>query len=361
VTASPAPAARTPSAEPRGPAGPRIGRGTAERGGPGRVSVAAPLLIHSRDVAAGQHLVTRKAIALAICLAHVALAARTAPAQPPPRQVPGPPSARRIAVLGLDALGMDDERVARLETLFRMELERLAGGPTPSRRDIARALRGSPLRTCAGDNPCLAAIGKKLGVDLVVSGNVAELGDSYVVNIKVVSAASATELRRIASDPLRGNPDELIDSVRVAAYRLLAPERLRGAISILADIDGAEVRLGGRVVGKTPLARPIRALPLGVHRLEVRAPGYSAFAEDVQVRFQKTTRVVVRLIADPAVALQLRASRRAGPRAAPRRWYQSTWFLVGAGAAAILVGGAAGYALSRDDVVDCDAMPGACR
>ena len=299
--------------------------------------------------------------------------AREAHAQAPPHQpgagsppAPGPvatvPAAappRRIAVLGFDPLGMDEEKVASLEALFRMELERLAGGPTPSRREIARALRGTRLVGCAGENACLAGIGKRLGVDLVLSGNVAELGDSYVVNIKVVNATTGAELRRIASDPLRGNPDELIDSVRVAAYRLLAPERLLGAISVLADLSRAEVLLDGRRVGLTPLARPIAGLSLGAHRLEVRAAGYSTFAQEVRVRFQKTTRVEVRLAADPnLVRLPIVP---AGPRPAPRRWYSSTWFLVGAGVAAVVVGGLAGYSLGHRGVVECDAKPEACR
>jgi TolB-like protein len=311
------------------------------------------------------HVVTRGAVAVAIVIAGLATVSParaqsrprpTAAAAPPPTAVS---ASRRIAVLGFDALGMDDEKVARLEALFRMELERLAGGPGPSRRDIARSLRGTRLAQCAGETACLAAIGKRLGVAQVVSGNVAALGDSYVVNIKVVDAASAAELRRIASLPLRGNPDDLIDSVRVAAYRLLAPERLLGAVSVLADISGAEVVLDGRAVGRTPLARPIERLPLGPHRLEVRAPGYSTFSETVQVRFQKTTRVLVRLVVDPNASLVRRVPRT--PRPAPRRWYQSPWFLIGAGVAAVVVGGVVGYSLSGDDVLDCSATPEACR
>jgi len=307
-------------------------------------------------VFAGHAAIARGAIALVVAV--VFAIARPALAQSPPAAPRAP--ALRIAVLGFDALGMDDRKVARLETLFRMELERLAGAPTPSRRDIARALKGTRLAGCTGENPCLAAIGKRLGVELVVSGNVASLGDSYIVNIKVVNATTGVELRRIASDPLRGNPDELIDSVRVAAYRLLAPERLRGAVSVLADIAGAEVLLDGRRVGKTPLARPITGLSLGPHRLEVAAAGYSRFADQVRVRFQKTTRVVVSLAVDPIRRLDL-TPRPTGPRPAPRHWYDSGWFLVGAGAAAIVIGAVVGRSLADDDVVDCDAMPEACR
>jgi hypothetical protein len=301
----------------------------------------------------------------------VCAAVATARAQQP---VPAAPATsaigKRIAVLEFDALGMEADKVTRLEALFRIELERLAGAASPSPREIQRALKGSALARCTGESKCLAAIGKKLSVDLVVTGNVAELGDSYVVNIKVVDAKSGAELRRIASDPLRGNADELIDAVRVAAYRLLAPERLLGGILVLADIAGAEVRLDGAPVGRTPLARPIQNLPLGHHKLEVSASGYSPFAEDVLVRFQKTTRVLVKLDAaseSAAAAADAEARRRAaltqraatGP--AEKRWYQRTWFLVGAGVAAVVVGGFVGYALTRDEVIDCSTSPESCR
>ncbi|HLU67354.1 MAG TPA: PEGA domain-containing protein [Kofleriaceae bacterium] len=304
---------------------------------------------------------TRAALASILCAAVAASPAAAQPRSGGGAPAPATAAGKSIAVLGFDALGMEPGKVARLESLFRMELERLAGKPTPSPREIARALRGTSLARCGGESSCVAAIGRKLGVDLVVTGNVGTLGDSHVINIKVVDARGGQELRRIASDPLRGDPDELIDAVRVAAYRLLAPERIRGSIVVLADIAGAEVALDGQRVGVTPLARPIGGLEPGAHRLEVSAGGYSPFAEEVQVRFQKTTRVLVRLVEDPSARpLDLRGA--AGPAAEPPpRWYQSTWFLVGAGVAAAVVGGAVGYALARDEVIDCSASPEGCR
>mgnify|MGYP001582038549 CR=1 FL=1 len=131
------------------------------------------------------------------------------------------PAAKSVALVGFDALGMDQERVQRLETLFLKELERLTESRVPDRRSVARLSKR--LRACDGGNKCLAAIGKALKVDLVVTGNVAALGDSYILNIKAVASGSGSELRRIESDPLRGQPDELIDAIRVAAYRRLAP------------------------------------------------------------------------------------------------------------------------------------------
>ena len=136
---------------------------------------------------------------------------------------------QKIAVWRFDALGIEAELVTRLETLFRSELDRLAKQPMPVRRDIDRAVTGD-LRECTGEEKCLTAIGKKLGVDVVVTGTVGAVGENYVLSIKAVDVRTGTQLRRINSDPLRGSPDELIDSVRVAAYRLLAPEQIYGGI-----------------------------------------------------------------------------------------------------------------------------------
>ena len=239
---------------------------------------------------------------------------------------------QKIAVWRFDALGIEAELVTRLETLFRSELDRLAKQPMPVRRDIDRAVTGD-LRECTGEEKCLTAIGKKLGVDVVVTGTVGAVGENYVLSIKAVDVRTGTQLRRISSDPLRGSPDELIDSVRVAAYRLLAPEQIYGGILMLSDLVGGNVLLDGKSVGKTPLTAPLGKLPLGPHKLRVEAVGYAPFEEAVEVRFQKTTRVVVRLVLDTAQVVTLPPVHKTRTH-----WYSNTWVIVGIGAAAIFTG-----------------------
>lgn len=268
-----------------------------------------------------------------------------------------PPS---VALVGFDALGMDQERVLRLETLFLKELERLTQKRVPGRRAVSRLSRR--LRRCNGNNRCLSAIGRALKVDVVISGNVAALGDAYVLNVKGVKAEGGEELRRIESPPLHGKPDELIEAIRVAAYRLLSPDELVGSISVLADREGAIVELDSKVIGKTPLEQPISGLALGTHELRVSAGEFGQFESEVRVRFQKTTRVVVNLVdlrvkgdgqsqgAAPAIAVRDR----------PKSWYQKPWFLISAGVGAALLGGYIGYSLSDDPVIKCSDDPARC-
>jgi hypothetical protein len=274
------------------------------------------------------------------------------PVSAQPTQPASAPRQPSVVVLRLEPLGLDAERAARLEVLFRLEIERLVGAPLLGPGRIERALSRDPeLRGCSGETACLAAIGKKLGVDLVISGNIGELGESYVLNLKLIDVASASEVRRI-SEPVRGEPDELIEATRVAAYRLLAPERLRGAIAVLSDLAGAQVLLDDKPAGKTPLVKPIADLEVGTHTLRITAPGYSEFKSDVEVRFQKTTQVVVQMIA-AAPAATLPGPNLVGVKRAPTPWYSSTWAYVAVGVAAVAVGAVIGYALAPDGVIDC--------
>lgn len=307
---------------------------------------------------------SRRASVLAAALALWATLPAPARAQPAPAPAPapapdetGPEEAltQKIAVWRIDALGISPELVVRLESLFRMELDRLATRALPTRREIDKAIAGDrELTGCGGEDRCLAAIGKRLGVDVMVTGSVAALGESYILNIKAVDVGRATQIRRIATDPLRGSPDELIESIRVAAYRLLAPDQLHGSIHVLSDSVGATVSLDGKAAGKTPLARPLTRLPLGEHQLKVESPGYHPFEEKVVVRFQKSTRVVVRL-APKAAPIDTGPGRTVVRPAAP--WYTSRWAYVGAGVTAVVLGVAIGRALGSPTEIRCDEVP----
>jgi hypothetical protein len=259
----------------------------------------------------------------------VALASTTiARAQPGPEELID----KKIAVWRFDALGIDNEIVQRLETLFRMELDRLDKVPQPTRRDIERTVTAAE-QNCTGEEKCLTAIGKRLGVDFVVTGTVGSLGDNYVLNIKVVDVATAKS-QRIQSDPLRGSPDELIEGVRVAAYRLLAPQQIHGALQIQTDLVGAEVTLDGASLGKTPLPNTgvIGKLPLGKHKLRVVAKGYDPFESDVEVNFQKVSPVVVRLLQSGDVVGSGKIVRKAR-----EPFYTKPLFIGGVAAGAILL------------------------
>jgi hypothetical protein len=251
---------------------------------------------------------------------------------PAPSNGAGPEEAldKKIAVWRFDALGIDAEIVQRLETLFRLELDRLDRVPLPSRREIESKMTAAE-QNCGGEEKCLTAIGKRLGVDYVVTGTVGSLGDNYVLNIKAVEVATGKS-QKIQSPPLKGTPDELIEGVRVAAYSLLAPDQLHGSLQVQSDLVGANVTLDGKSVGRTPLANQgvIAKLALGKHKLHVEAKDYAPFDDDVDVHFQKVSPVVVRLVGS-------NETTGTGRTVVVERHpiYTRTWFIVAAGVVAV--------------------------
>jgi hypothetical protein len=286
--------------------------------------------------------------------------APTADALPAPIAAAGGPEEaldQKLAIWRFDALGIDPQLVAQLETLFRMEIERLDKQPITPRREIDRAITGDA-RDCTGEDKCLAAIGKKLNVDVIVTGTVGQLGDNFVLTIKAVDVAGARTLQRIQSDPLRGQPDELIEGVRVAAYRLLAPGQLHGALQVETDVVGADVELDGNPIGKTPLASHgvIGKLALGKHHLKVSAAAYEhPYDEDVEVHFQKVSPVVVHLVPSTQV---IGTGKIDVVERSP--FYTRTWFIIAAGVVAAGLGAGIGYHLGHVNVCHPSGMGNGC-
>lgn len=264
--------------------------------------------------------------------------------------------ARGLAIFRVDPLGVDAQIVARLEGLLRIELGRLADAAMPSPAAVQRLMRRDrSLQACTGDVSCLAKAGSALGVARIISGNVGGLGDSYVVNLKLVDVSKAQEVRRV-QETISGSPDQLIEAIRVAAYGLVAPERLRGALAVLANVPGAEVYLDGRLLGRTPL--PVqRDLPVGSHRLRVTKAGFTDALQLVQVRFQKTAQVVFTLSVPEGAD---RPSSMPRELRRPMPWYTRWWFWTAVGVVAAGAGAALGYALGKSSGINCSAEPAAC-
>jgi hypothetical protein len=266
------------------------------------------------------------------------------------------PAPQTYALFRLDPLGIAPEIVAQLEGILRVELGRLVERELPSRPLVEQVVAQNPkLATCTASPQCLQPLAKALKVTRIVAGNVGGLADTYVVNLKLVDA-EGKELRRVSAT-LRGSSEELIQEIRVALVRLVAPERLVGQIAILSDVSGAQVALDGKAVGTTPLAGPLHGLSVGLHKLMVTREGFSSFAEDVPVRFEKSTQVVVRQSAVSEKARRAERRRLAGPKPPLyARWY----FVTGVVAVAIGAGLALGFLADKQTAIDCRQM-GACK
>jgi hypothetical protein len=267
-------------------------------------------------------------------------------------QTSPPPAAPKqtYALFRLDPLGIEPAIVEQLERILKVELERALGQTLPSLKSVEQVAQSNKkLAGCTADPQCLAPLAKLLKSSRIIAGNVGGLSDNYVVNLKLVDS-EGHELRRVSAT-LTGSPEELISEIRVAAYRLVAPEKMVGAILVLSDVPGAQVSLDGRQVGATPLPKPLEQVAVGVHKIEVTREGFSPFAEDVPVRFEKTTQVLVKQSATSAKAK--RAMRRMGEQPFYTKW----WFWTTVGVAAVGVGIGIGFGIPKQGICDPAVCP----
>jgi hypothetical protein len=188
---------------------------------------------------------------------------------------------------------------------------------------------------CSGDASCIAAIGKKVGVEDVMLIGISELGD-VILTIQRIEVARGEAVTRIADSLAAGAPPS-DDQINGYLARLLAPgDFVRyGVIDIVANLAGAAVTVGGTSRGLTP----IQALKLpapATYEIRVEKSGYVPF----------TTKVA--LPPDGEVKVEAELSKRGSGGA----WYGRWYVLAGAG---LLVAGAATTAIyfgTRSEIND---------
>ena len=92
-----------------------------------------------------------------------------------------------------------------------------------------------------------------------------------------------------------GSRDVLIPAIRLAAFRLLAPDQVHGALMVDTNVDGVVISIDGKKAGTTPLTRPIERLHEGEHVVVVTRDGYTTQTEKLTIRPFETTRLRLQL------------------------------------------------------------------
>ena len=204
---------------------------------------------------------------------------------------PAPPSVQpagaAVALLPLRALGVPADVQRALQETLRNEIAALPEAALVSEEALSSSLAAEP--ECEARVACAAAAAQKAGARRLILATASQLGDAFLIDLKLVDAGSGQELRR-ATHPLTGSRDGLIETLRASAVELLAPARYAGSLRIeVAGGAGAEVFVDGRPVGKAPLQSPVDALSPGQHT--VRIAGARDQSTFVEVSFGKLSSV----------------------------------------------------------------------
>lgn len=219
----------------------------------------------------------------ALCLlASLGIAAAAAAAEERPR----------VAVLGLQAKGVDAQVVSSLTGLLGTEITRLEQFQVLSEDDVRglvqagklAALLGCDGEACAGD---YSQVAKELNAGYLVAGGVGSVGTKYLLNLTLLDARTSKVENRASVEA--SSLDELPAVVRRGVLALFG---IAGQIALWNQEDGAQVFLNEKLIGVAPVKK-IDVKREGEYTVRVYKDDFTPFEKTVTVKAGEIVRVKV--------------------------------------------------------------------
>ena len=214
---------------------------------------------------------------------------------------------RVVALAPLSTLGAVDKSAAtrQLSTELEQAIAHLPGTTIVPVEQVSAAIahaKKPALAVCEGDAECLTALGKLVGAQVVVTGEVGGLGESRVVYLGATDVATGKEL---GSTTLAMGAHDDGGGPTGAIVRLLDPQHYVGTLHFTIDARGARVFVNGSLQRLTPGGDLV--LPVGTQAVRVTHPEYHDFVKFVDVAYGQRTEVAVGLHQYPIVEHSVRA------------------------------------------------------
>jgi hypothetical protein len=258
---------------------------------------------------------------------------------------------RVVAVTPLSTLGAEDKSPATKKLVG--ELER-AVAATPGTKVVGAAMvsaaidkaRKPALKQCEGDPTCVTEIGKLVGAQVVITGEVGGLGDSKVVYLKSTDVVAGRELR--STTLAMGGGAAPADSPAGAVVRLLDPDKYRGTVKFAFDVAGATVLVNGSKVQLSAAKELL--LPVGTHAVTVTHPQYRNFVKFVEVDYGSTTTIDVAMKQYPIIEhdIQGKPTSRDTVQYIDPPWYRQPLFTGSVIVVAAITAGIVAAAIAHD-------------
>lgn len=246
---------------------------------------------------------------------------------------------RVVALAPLSTLGAEDTSsgTKQLTGMIEAGLAALPGTKVVTASQVADAIRKAKkpqLKACERDSSCLAEIGKLVGAQVVIDGEVGGLGDSKVVYLGATDVVTAKELRSTTLSV--GAKDAEGGGSHGAAVRLLDPERYRGTLRFAIDVTGATVYVNGSKTTLSPKGDV--TLPVGTQAVRVTHPEYRDFVRFIDVDYGKTADVAIGMQQYPIIEHDIKGRPTNSDRVEylePPLWRR--WYVVAPSAVALTI------------------------
>ena len=243
----------------------------------------------------------------------------------------------RLALAPLSSLAEQTGGLDVAERTLGEGLAALPGVTVVSAAEVVKAARKAKrpeLLSCESQPECLVETGKLMGAQVVVAGEVSELGESTVIYLKSIDVASGQETG--STTAVLGHDDAgRRDEARAAAVRLLAPAAYVGTLQLHITVPGASVFLDG---SKVSASEPVRTA-VGTHALRVTHEQHRDFVRFVDVKFDEVTVVDVEMAVLPVVKDEVHQTLHPQPKVIvePPPWYRRWYTVAGTGVVLVAV------------------------
>lgn len=251
----------------------------------------------------------------AFCI--VLAAALTAPTLAPAQSKP------EVAVRSVAPGKFPKPRLPALQKAVTNAVRKLPGVSVVSPNAASlKALKQLEKRRCARPTvPCAVEFGTVIGATHAVAG-VIKGARSFELEVRIVDVAAG---KVVASAQGALKPASLVADVDAVVAKLAIAFRPPvGSIVVASNIDGAEVRLDGRLLGRTPFAAPIIDVAVGAHEIHVVADRHAPYAGTLEVRqgaevriFAELSRITEPPVAPPSALAPVSAPVSAAEKSAP--------------------------------------------
>lgn len=228
----------------------------------------------------------RRPLALLTLVALTAGSAAAARREPP-----------NLAFIPLWSAGVREATVTALERDLGREIRALPGVRLQPRKQTQNHLRAARSMGLAcnhqADDECFARVGVLAGAERVVAGFVGPADDGgLLLELRLIDVRSGSELRKGRKVLRRG--DDRQRELRELVTRLLDPSRHMGMLALDVEPRGARVLVDAVSRGTAPLDGPV-PLSAEFHRVRVELEGYAPFEQVVEIPFEETLELQVRL------------------------------------------------------------------
>jgi hypothetical protein len=246
---------------------------------------------------------------------------------------------RVVAIAPLTTLDAEDRSapIKRVTGQLEAAVATIGGTKVISTAQVTDALKRAKaqrLLACEGDVACLAELGKVVGAQVVIAGQIGGLGDAKIVYLNAIDATAAKELR--ATTLTLGKQDDPNGPLS-AIVRLLDPSKYRGTLHFTMDVTNATVYVNGTKVALSP--KNEISLEVGTQAIRITHPEYRDFVRFVDVSFGKVTEVPVGMMQYPTIRRDIQGNpiHKGATTYIDPPWYRSKYFVGGAAVGLVIV------------------------